>query len=86
MKFVIGNRNLGKILSNKIVVYMLTRYVVYFVSFLSSLLIAGKLGPYYFGIWGFVLLLINYFHIIDFGIGNSMTVLLVQNKENPQRQ
>ena len=64
-----------KIISNEVVSYMLTRYLVYFISFLSSLLIAGKLGPYYFGIWGFVLLLIN-----------SMTVLLVQNKENPQRQ
>ena len=77
---------LERMLRNKVVSYMLTRYLVYFISFLSSLLIAGKLGPYYFGIWGFVLLLINYFHIIDFGIGNSMTVLLVQNKENPQRQ
>lgn len=66
--------------SNKVVLYMVTRYVVYFITFLSSMIIAAKMGPYYLGIWGFITLLIRYFHIIDLGIGNSITVLLVQNK------
>lgn len=45
------------------------------------MLIAAKLDPYYMGIWGFVLLLIRYFSLIDFGIPSSLTVLLVQNKK-----
>ncbi len=69
-----------KAFTNKVFFYMATRYLIYFLTFISSIIIANKLGPYYLGIWGFVLLLIRYFHIIDFGIGNSMTVLLVKNK------
>jgi len=71
-----------KVITNKVVIYMVTRYIIYFITFLSSMIIAVRMGPYYLGIWGFVLLLIRYFHIIDFGVGNSMTVLLVQNKED----
>lgn len=36
------------------------------------------------GIWGFVLLIINYFSQIHFGVGNSLNVLLVQHKEEKQ--
>lgn len=65
---------------------MISRYLVYFMTFLSSMIIAAKMGPYYLGIWGFITLLLRYFHIIDLGIGNSITVLLVQNKDNSQKQ
>jgi O-antigen/teichoic acid export membrane protein len=61
---------------------MITRYVVYFIAFLSSMMIAARMGPYYLGIWGFITLLIRYFHILDLSIGNSITILLVQNKNN----
>ena len=63
---------------------MVTRYLVYFITFLSSMIIAAKMGPYYLGVWGIITLLIRYFHIIDLGIGNSITVLLVQNKDNQE--
>ncbi len=59
--------------------------MVYFISFLSSLLICGN-WDLIISVFGFCPFVNYYFHIIDFGIGNSMTVLLVQNKENPQRQ
>lgn len=65
---------------------MITRYLIYFITFVSSLIIASKLGPYYMGIWGFILLIIRYFHIVDFGLGNSITVLLVKNKEDKEVQ
>lgn len=38
------------------------------------------------GIWGFILLILRYFHLIDFGIGNSMTVILVKNKKEQRTQ
>ena len=74
-----------QIFKNKVVLYLGTRYLTYFFQFLSSIIIAVKLGPYYFGIWGFLLLLINYFRITNFGISNAANVLIVQNKENEQK-
>src|SRR5690554_5914032 len=78
-------RKISLILKNKVVLYLATRYLTYFFQFLSSIIIAVKLGPYYFGIWGFLLLLINYFRITNFGISNATNVLIVQNKENEQK-
>lgn len=77
---------LKNIIGNKVVIYLVTRYFIYFLSFISSLVIANKLGPYYMGIWGFILLILRYFHLIDFGIGNSMTVILVKNKKEQRTQ
>ena len=72
-----------KICTNRIFVYLITRYIVYAIQFVSLLLLAVRLGPYYYGIWGFVLMLINYFSIINWGIGNSLNVFLVQYKSDP---
>ena len=70
---------------NKVIWYMVTRYVTYAVQFIVSILVAAKLGPFQLGIWGFVLLLINYFHIFNFGIPNSTTVLMVKNKNDQDK-
>ncbi len=74
-----------QILSNKVVLYMGTRYVTYGVQFLASMLIAFQLGPENFGIWSFFLLIVNFFNIFDFGISNSLNVLLVQDRDNKER-
>ncbi len=67
-------------LLNKITLYIISRYFVFFIQFVASMFLAVKLGPYYFGIWGFILLLITYFDLFNLGIPNSTTVLLVQYK------
>lgn len=67
---------------NKLVVYLVTRYMTYFIKFLTSLLLANKLGPTNYGIWGYILLLISYFGMINFGLSNSMNIILVQNRDN----
>ncbi|MFT7900748.1 oligosaccharide flippase family protein [Tenacibaculum ascidiaceicola] len=69
-----------KLFKNQILIYFLIRYSVYFLQFIISILIAVKLGTYYFGLWSFLLLIMSYFQIVDFGIPNSISVLLVQNK------
>ena len=74
--------NLKKILGNSVVIYLSSRYLTYFIQFVTSLVIAAKLGPYHFGIWGFILLLLNYFQQCHFGIYNSMNVLYVQHRED----
>lgn len=71
-----------RFISNKIAIYLLTRYIVYFITFITSMIMANRLGPYYMGIWGSIVLILRYYQIFDFGISNSMTVLLVQNKKN----
>ena len=71
-----------KIMGNKVAIYLFTRYVVYFITFITYMIMASHLGPYYMGIWGSIVLLLRYFQIFDFGIANSMTVLLVQNKKD----
>jgi O-antigen/teichoic acid export membrane protein len=70
------------VFSNKVMLYLFTRYFTYFIQFVTSILIAVKLGPYYFGIWGFILLLINYFQITNFGISNSINILMVQHRSD----
>lgn len=71
-----------RLFTNKVFFYILTRYITYAIQFAISFFIAAKLGPYYFGIWSFVLLLLNYFSLLNFGISNSVNVLLVQYKED----
>jgi O-antigen/teichoic acid export membrane protein len=73
---------LKKAIKNKVLIYLFTRYLTYGIQFISSIIIASKLGPYYFGIWGFILLIINYLRIIDFGISSATNILLVQNKDD----
>ena len=68
---------------NKIVWYVGTRYVTYGVQFVVSLLCAAKMGPYYFGLWGFMILLLNYMQQINLGISNSANIMLVQERNNP---
>jgi O-antigen/teichoic acid export membrane protein len=73
-----------KLFSNPILFYLGSRYFTYFIQFVISIILATKLGPYYLGVWGFIVLIINYFGQIDFGISNSLNVLLVQNIEEPK--
>lgn len=76
----------SKLFHNALFRYLFSRYLTYFIQFVSSIFIARSLGPFYFGIWGFILLIINYFRIFDFGISNATSVLLVQNRDNKQKE
>ena len=71
-----------KILSNKIVLYMSSRYITYILHFFVSIYIAAELGPSNYGIWSFLFLVYLYFNTIDLGIPHSVQVYLVQNKND----
>ena len=77
--------SIKKIITNKILIYLFSRYGTYAVQFIVSLGIAAKLGPYYFGIYGFVTLILNYFSQINFGIQHSLNVLIVHNKNEKEK-
>ncbi len=70
------------LLKNKLVFYLVSRYATYGLQFITSMIIAIKLGPYYMGIWGFILLVLSYFQQCHFGVANSLNVLLVHNINN----
>ncbi len=72
------------IFKNKVVFYLASRYITYGVQFITSLVIAAELGPYYMGIWGFILLLLQYFQQFHLGIANSFNVLYVHHRNNEQ--
>lgn len=65
----------NKLIGNKILNYVFSRYLTYFVQFLNALLIANYLGPYYLGIWGFILLMNQYFLQFNFGLPNSFVTI-----------
>lgn len=79
------NNYLVKLIKNKVFLYLGTRYLTYFVQFVTSVLIAVKLGSYYWGVWSFILLMISYFQIFNLGIENASNILLVQNKDDVEK-
>ena len=74
------------IISNKILIYLSSRYITYALQFVVSLVIADKLGPYYLGVYGMVQLILSYFDQVNFGIPHSLNVFLVHNKKNHKLQ
>lgn len=73
---------LNKILNNKIIIYLTSRYAVYGIQFITGMVLAGKLGPYYMGVYGFLQMILMYLTQINLGIPHSLNVLLVHNKDN----
>lgn len=72
-------------MKNKIFWYLVSRYLTFGIQFITSIYIAVKLGAYYFGIWSFVLLLINIGNQFNWGIGNALNIIYVQNKDDREK-
>lgn len=70
------------ILKNKVLIYIVSRYLVYGMQFISLIILADKLGPNNYGRWGFIIMLISYLNLINLGIPSSVNVVIVQNKNN----
>lgn len=60
--------------------YILSRYVTYGVQFINSIFIAVYLGPVYLGVWGFIMLVVQYLNQINFGIAQSAQTIASINK------
>lgn len=73
-------KSLSTVFKNKVFLYVGSRYLTYGLQFISLIILADKLGPYNYGIWGFIVMIIGYLNIINFGIPNSVNVYIVQNK------
>ncbi|WP_420187042.1 lipopolysaccharide biosynthesis protein [Bacteroides pyogenes] len=53
-----------------------TKYLTYLVYFIISIIIANKLGLFYFGIYGFLKLLMQYFAYTNLGVNYSGIVIM----------
>lgn len=70
------------VISNKVLLYVLSRYLTFAIQFVTTIYLAIKLGPYEFGVWSFILLITNYISYINLGIPNSLSIMLVQMFDN----
>jgi O-antigen/teichoic acid export membrane protein len=71
-----------RVLNNKVFNYVFSRYAIYALQFINTLMLAKLLSPYNFGIWSFTQLIIMYFSHIDFGIPSSFNALASIHKQN----
>ncbi len=73
-----------KFFKNKVLLYTLSRYFTYAIQFVGALFIAKYLGTYYLGVWGFILLIIQYFSKVNFGISNATNALVSVHKSDTE--
>ena len=81
--FLIDFKSVSSFLKNKYVVFTISRYFGFFIKFLQSIYIAASLGPYYFGLWGFILMLIEYLKYSSIGLEHSVNVELSTLEKKP---
>lgn len=75
----------GIILSDKIQ-FVGTKYITYFIYFLISIIVANKLGLFYFGIYGFIKLLMQYFSYTNLGVNYSGIVIMSEQSTPDDKQ
>lgn len=63
-------------------IYIFSRYATYIIQFINSMFIAVYLGPFYLGIWGFLNLILGYIAQFNFGIPQSVNVIVSVNKQD----
>lgn len=59
---------------NKRILFTLNRYLSYVLKFVLTIFIAAQLGPYHLGLWGFYLMIIEYYQYSLFGLQYSVNV------------
>ena len=75
--------NVNLLFTNKILLFTANRYFCYFLMFVRGMLVAKFLGPYFFGIWGFINLVLSYLSYTSMGIQFAINVeLSTKDKDN----
>lgn len=73
---------LKKLLSNKIMLYIGTRYALFGLQFVVSLYVVCRLSKFEYGMWSFFSMLVAILGNFHFGFGNALNILLVQHKDD----
>jgi len=71
---------INKSIKNPIVLYLLSRYIVFGIQFITQIILIKRMGQYNFGIWGIILLWVSIGLTINFGINSCAEVLLVKKE------
>ncbi len=72
-----------KIIKNEAFIFILGKYFAYSLQFINAILIAKILGPYEFGIYGFIILIIRYIRFFNPGAHYAVNVeLATHNRED----
>jgi O-antigen/teichoic acid export membrane protein len=69
---------------NSSLVFLFSKYFIFGIQFLNAFLLAVKLGPYFFGIWAFISLVLQYFDYFNLGVANAVNVFCSFNKNKIQ--
>ena len=74
----------GKFINNKILLFILSKYATYVIQLINSIFIAVYLGPFYFGVWSYITLIIQYMTQLNFGIIHSVnaTISIHKNRDS----
>lgn len=78
--------NLPALYTNKILLFTANRYFCYFLQFIRGMLVAKFLGPYCFGIWGFISLALSYLSYTSMGIQFAINVELSTKDKNKRNE
>jgi len=68
--------DIGRIFKNSMLLFTTSRYIQYGLQFIRGVLVAKFLGPYLFGVWGFLLLAQQYLSYTNFGLQYAINVPL----------
>ena len=84
--YALNLKDLKLTFNNQLVIFLFNRYISYVLLFIRGLLIARFLGPYFFGIWGFSTLILQYLSYSNIGINYAITVQLSTKTNNEERE
>lgn len=79
-------RKLRSLLGKPVVFFTASRYLSYALLFLRGLLVAKFLGPYFFGIWGFITLYQQYLSFTSMGIQYAINTELALLEADDKRR
>jgi len=74
--------SISTLISNKNIVFISTKYLSYLISFVVGIVIANRLGVFYFGVYGFIKMLMQYLSYSNFGVNYSGLILMSQQDRN----
>lgn len=76
---------LKNILQSNIIKFVSTKYLAFGIQVINAFLIAKNLGVYYYGIYGFAILLLQYLSYSNFGVQYSLNVVLSTSKQTSEK-
>jgi len=72
-------------INKQVILFTIIRYVTFSIQFIKGILVAKLLGPYYFGIWGFIVLIQQYLSYTNLGVQYAINLELAISDMEDQK-